>query len=87
MREHELRCYQYVNRPYAKVKEILTNDPLHFFQRATSAAATRAQDLVVKLKVTVAGHEVDRDVRIEVTSIDLSGLLDDVVRRLEADAA
>lgn len=73
MHEHELRCYQYVKRSYAEVSGVLARDPLSLFQRATTTAADRARDLHAKLKVTVAGHEVDRDVRIEVTAVDRSG--------------
>ena len=40
MSEH-LRVFDYVNRPYAKVRDGLTADPLAVFQRATSAAAGR----------------------------------------------
>lgn len=66
----EIRCYQYVNRPYAKVSELLAGDPVGLFQRATTAAAERAESLVANLKVSIAGLEVGKDVRIEVTRVD-----------------
>lgn len=68
----EIRCYQYVNRPYEKVAAVLTADPTAFFKRATAAAATRAEDLAGKLKVKIAGFEIDRDVAIDVTAVDTS---------------
>ncbi len=73
MHEHELRCCQSVLRPYASVKDVLVNDPGSLFHDATRAAVTHAHDLVTTLKATFAGHEVDRDVTIDVTSVDLSG--------------
>lgn len=62
----EIRCYHYVARPYADVKAALTHDPVGFLRRATAAAATRAEDLVARLKFELAGIEVDRDVMLEV---------------------
>lgn len=66
----EIRCYQYVTRPYSRVSEILTKDPVGFLRRATAAAAMRAEDLVGQMKVDIAGIEVDRDVALDVTLVD-----------------
>lgn len=66
----EIRCYEYVNRPFSKVSRILLDDPVGFFQRATNAATTRAADLRSKLKVEVGGFEIDRDVEIEVKATE-----------------
>jgi len=68
----ELRCYEYVNRPYERVSSVVVADPAGLFQRATTTTAERARSLGAKLKVTVAGLEVGKEVRIEVTSVDAS---------------
>ncbi len=73
MSEYELRYFRQANVPYAKARELLTNDPLGVFQRSTNAAARHVDELRAKLRVTVAHHEFERDVRVNITSIDLSG--------------
>ena len=67
--EREIRCYEYVNHGYERVSRLLVADPTGLFQRATSTAAARAEALVSKLKVSVAGLEVGKDVKIEVDSV------------------
>lgn len=66
----EVRCYEYVNRPYDSVRKVLSADPLGLFQRATTVAEARAQSLVSKLKVSIAGVEVAKDVTIEIVGRD-----------------
>lgn len=68
----EIRCYQYVARPYSNVSELLRSDPVAFLRRATAAAATRAEHLVAQMKVEIAGLEIDRDVTLDVTVGDPS---------------
>lgn len=59
-----VRCYQYVNRPYERVREVLHRDPLKLLQRATTSAAARAQSLIANLHVQVAGIDLGVDVRV-----------------------
>jgi hypothetical protein len=66
----ELHCYAYVSRPYARVREILTRDPVRFLRCATSAAATRAQELVAHMKLEMGLFAIDRDVTLDVTLMD-----------------
>ncbi len=73
MHEHELRRGRSVERPYAKVKAIIEQDALGLFQRATTATAMHAGPLEATLHVDVAGHDLHRDVRVEITSVDRSG--------------
>lgn len=70
MEAREIRSYEYVNRPFDHVQRILAGDPVGFFQRATNAAAGRADALVAKLKVGVAGFEIGKDVEIEIDAVD-----------------
>jgi hypothetical protein len=58
----ELHCYDYVNRPFDRVRAALGSDTLGLFERATQSAAGRARTLVSHLHVTVAGLEVGKDV-------------------------
>lgn len=51
----EIRCYDYVNRPYEQVRDALTKDPLRVFQSATKAAATHAQAIASELRVEMGG--------------------------------
>lgn len=59
----KLRCYQYVNRPYARVRNLLRRQPLELLQRATTSAAARAGALAATLHAEVGGIEVGVDVR------------------------
>ncbi|HEY8090766.1 MAG TPA: hypothetical protein VIF09_23050 [Polyangiaceae bacterium] len=65
----KLRCYQYVNRPYGAVRELLRERPLEVFQRATTSAAARADAIAASLHTAIAGVEVGVDVRIHVHAI------------------
>ncbi len=67
---HQLRCYEYVNRPYAAVRDALRANAAEIFQRATTSAAARAESLGAELHAKVGGLELARDVTIRVTSID-----------------
>jgi hypothetical protein len=58
-----LRCYQYINRPYAQVREVLRSHPLELLQGATNSAAARAKSLAANLKVSLGGVEVGVDIR------------------------
>lgn len=66
---HELRAYEYVNRPYATVSEALRSDLGGIFGRATQGAASRAGTLAAHLKVELGGLEIGADVAIEVGEI------------------
>jgi hypothetical protein len=67
---HELRCYEYVNRPYAQVRDALRADPAGIFERATKGAASRAHDLAASLHVDLGGVEIGAEVAITVEAID-----------------
>jgi len=48
----EIRCYDYVNHPYEKVRDALKREALDVFQRATKTAASRAQSVAAELHST-----------------------------------
>jgi hypothetical protein len=66
----ELRSYDYVNHPYARVRDVLRADAPGIFRRATTAAAARAQSLAASLKVQVGPIEVSADIDVKVKSVD-----------------
>src|SRR5579871_4170964 len=65
----EIRCYDYVNHPYGRVKDVLTKNAIQVFQAATKAAAARAQSVAAELHVDVGGVGVKTDIRIDVISV------------------
>lgn len=69
---HELRAYEYVNRPYAAVRDALRADPGGIFGRATKGAAHRAGALAASLRASIGSIEVGTDVTIEVGAIEES---------------
>lgn len=62
---HELRCYEYVNRPYAVVRDALCSDLSGILARATNSASHRADRLAASLRVEVGAVEIAANVAIE----------------------
>jgi hypothetical protein len=69
-KKHELRVYDYVNHPYASVREVLCLEPLAIFQRATMTAAARANALGAELHVPIGPLELAADITIRVVSTE-----------------
>jgi hypothetical protein len=65
-RAKEIRSYDYVNRPYARVRDALRGSAVAVFHAATKAASGRAEDVAAALRINVAGLEIQKDVVIEV---------------------
>ncbi len=66
----EIRCFDYVNRPYEQVRDALRNNSLAVFQAATKAAASRAQSIASELRIDIGGIGVEADIVIAVKSIE-----------------
>lgn len=64
-----IRSYDYVNHPYAQVRDALKADPTRVFQAATKAAASRAKSLAAEMHVDAGGLKLAVDVSIAVTSV------------------
>jgi hypothetical protein len=64
---HELRAYDYVNRPYQAVREALLADPLETFRRATVTASRPAAE--VELRAKVGPLSIGQDVAISLGAI------------------
>jgi len=65
----EIRCYDYVNHPYEKVRDRLKRDALEVFQSATKTAASRARSVAAELHVDLGGIGVKADIRISVKDV------------------
>ena len=66
----EIRSYDYVNRPYERVRDALTQNALTVFQSATKAAASRAQSVAAELHVDFGGIGVKTDINISVRNVE-----------------
>ncbi|HZP16501.1 MAG TPA: hypothetical protein VFB00_00950 [Terriglobales bacterium] len=66
----EIRCYDYVNHAYERVRDALTRDAPSVFQSATKSAVSRAQSVAAELRVDVGGIGVKADVKIAVKKIE-----------------
>jgi hypothetical protein len=66
----EIRCYDYVNHPYERVRDALSKDALTVFQSATKTAASRAQTVAAELHVNVRGIGVQTDIKISVKNVE-----------------
>ncbi len=66
----EIRSYDYVNRPYGRVRDALGQNALTVFQSATKAAASRAQSIAAELHVDLGGIGVKTDINISVRNIE-----------------
>jgi hypothetical protein len=71
MSRHEVRAYEYVNRPYDRVSEVLRLDAVGVFQRATASATSRARALVSTLRANVGPVELGADVVVRVSSVEV----------------
>jgi hypothetical protein len=69
---HELRCYEYVNRPYAVVRDALSEDSQQIFGRATQGATHRASSVAATLRVDLGVIEIWADVTLVVRSVEQS---------------
>ena len=69
MAHEEIRSYDYVNRPYASVRDQLVADPGAVFRAATRAAADRARSVAAELRVTIGGVDLATQIAVSVASI------------------
>lgn len=67
---HELRCYDYVNKPYAAVCAALREDLKGVLQRATVGAERRAQTIAAELKVSIGPLDIGTEVTVKLGAIE-----------------
>lgn len=66
----EIRSFDYVNHPYAAVRQALVADPAAIFGAATRAASSRAESVAAALRVNLAGLEVSTEIALSVGEIE-----------------
>lgn len=66
MPEHRLRCYDYVNQPFARVREVLLSNAADIFTRATASASERERAIGTQLRARIGSLEVAAKVRVQV---------------------
>jgi hypothetical protein len=66
----QIRCYDYVNHPYERVRDALRQDALSVFQSATKSADARAQSIAAELHVDIGGIGVMTDIKISVKNVE-----------------
>ena len=66
----EIRCYDYVNHPYERVRDALLHDAVAIFQSATKSAVSRAQSVATELRVDFGGIGIKADVKVCVENIE-----------------
>lgn len=70
IRNPEIRCYDYVNHRYERVRDALKNDALDVFQSATKSAASRAQSIAAELHVDFGGVGITTNIKVSVKDIE-----------------
>jgi hypothetical protein len=65
----KVRCYQYVNRPYGSVREVLRERAPELLRLATTSAAARASHVGASLHVDLGGLDVGVEIRVTVVGI------------------
>ena len=62
----ELQCYDYVNRTYELVRDVLVKDAAGIFSRATRRAAEHVETLTATLRTSIGPIDVGADIDIAV---------------------
>ena len=65
----EIRSYDYVNHPYAAVRDALVKDPAGVLHAATNSAASRARAVATALQVNIGPLSIGADVAVTVGTI------------------
>lgn len=63
---HTLRCYDYVNQPFARVQAALKGNAAAIFTQATARASEREQAIGTQLRARIGALEVAAQVRVQV---------------------
>lgn len=66
----EFRAFDYVNRPYERVRDALLADADTIFLEATQAAASRAHQVASGLHVNIGGMEIGAEIAITINEAE-----------------
>lgn len=67
---NEIRSHDYVNHPYAAVRDALVKDPAGVLRAATNAAAVRARDVAAALHVNIGPLDIGTEIAVTVGEIN-----------------
>jgi hypothetical protein len=70
MSRPEIRSYDYVNHPHAKVRQALVADAPGIFRAATRVAADRASAVAAELRVSVGGVDVAKEIVFSIGAVE-----------------
>jgi hypothetical protein len=62
----QVRVYDYVNKPFERVRALLLANAADIFSRATNVASERTRGLASALRINVGGLEIGKEILIEV---------------------
>src|SRR5512132_1709914 len=62
----EIRSYDYVNHPYAAVRDALVKDPAGVLRAATNAATSRARTVAAALHVNIGPLDLGAEIAVTV---------------------
>jgi len=65
----EIRSYDYVNHPYAAVRDALVKDPAGVLRAATNSAASRARAVAAALQVNIGPLNIGAEISVTVGTI------------------
>jgi hypothetical protein len=65
-----IRCFDYVNHPYERVRDALRENAPVVFRNATKLAASRASSVASELRVQLGGLEVGTDIAVSVQDVE-----------------
>lgn len=65
----EIQSYDYVNHPYAAVRDALVRDPAAVLRAATNAAASRARAVATALRVNIGPLDIGAEIDVRVGEI------------------
>lgn len=66
----EIRCYDYVNHPYERVRDALGSDAIRVFHLATKSAIDRARPVASELHVDFGGIGIKADVQVCIKNVE-----------------
>lgn len=69
----EIRSYDYVNHPYAAVRDALVANPAGVLRAATNVAAPRAKDVAAALHVNIGPLDVGAEIAVTVQISEQAG--------------
>jgi hypothetical protein len=69
-KRREIRCYDYVNHPYERVRDALRHEPLTVFQAATKSAVSRARSVAAELHVDLGAIEITANIKVRIKNFD-----------------